>query len=69
MLEFLWVCTLAVAELRTSDYLRSFWAKERKVPLLDDYNDAISDMVIVMDSCATLGGCWAVLALLKLFGI
>ncbi|KAK1756397.1 hypothetical protein QBC47DRAFT_379871 [Echria macrotheca] len=66
--QFVWALAMAVCELRTAEYIRSFWDGERKVPLLEDYNAAIGDMAVVKDMSVALGSCWGVMVLLRVFG-
>ncbi|KAK3368714.1 hypothetical protein B0H63DRAFT_489011 [Podospora didyma] len=65
---FIWAAVLAGAEVLSSAYIKSFWADKRKVPLLDDYNEAISHTQNVMGLADVLAVGWGVLAVLKVFG-
>ncbi|KAK0717646.1 hypothetical protein B0T26DRAFT_751680 [Lasiosphaeria miniovina] len=64
----LWPAFLAGAELRASAYMKSFWADKKTVPLMDDYNDAISHSANVINLCDALAVGWGGLAVLKLLG-
>ena len=63
-----WAACLCAAELGAARYMQSFWAGVRKVPLMDDYNDAISDTHIVVDGSLRLAWCWGALAGFKMLG-
>jgi hypothetical protein len=65
----LWPVALCLADFAASGYLRSFWAKERKVPLMDEYNEAISHSMTVMGLSDVLGYLWGVGAVLMLLGL
>ncbi|KAK3369479.1 hypothetical protein B0T24DRAFT_361303 [Lasiosphaeria ovina] len=64
----LWPAFLAGAELLASAYMKSFWADKKTVPLMDDYNDAISHSANVINLCDALAVGWGGLAVLKLLG-
>ncbi|KAK0622662.1 hypothetical protein B0T14DRAFT_405133, partial [Immersiella caudata] len=53
-----WAAALCLGDFAASGYLRSFWAKERKVPLMDEYNDAISHSMTVMSLSDVLAYLW-----------
>ncbi|KAK1828765.1 hypothetical protein QBC39DRAFT_358270 [Podospora conica] len=63
-----WAGAMCVAEVRVSEYVRQFWAKEAKVPMMDDYNDAISAMMATTQLSQGLAAGWGAMAVLKLFG-
>lgn len=63
-----WAGAMCFAEVRVSEYVRRFWAKEVKVPMMDDYNDAISDMMATTDLSQVLAAGWGAMAVVKLFG-
>ncbi|TDZ32852.1 hypothetical protein C8035_v011656 [Colletotrichum spinosum] len=50
-------------------YMRSFWASKPKVPLMKDFNEAISDSMMVQDMLNPLAGAWGLLAFCKLVGL
>ncbi|KAK3331799.1 hypothetical protein B0T19DRAFT_86797 [Cercophora scortea] len=56
---------LAFMGLRTSEYMRDFWADKHKIPLMDEYNDAVSHTVHVMGLSGVLGMGWGVMAAIK----
>ncbi|KAK0639856.1 hypothetical protein B0T16DRAFT_463494 [Cercophora newfieldiana] len=62
------LAALCLGEFATSGYLRSFWAKERKVPLMDEYNEAISHSLEVMALSDALAYLWGVETLLSIVG-
>ena len=64
----LWATAMCFAGIRVSEYVRKFWVKEVKVPMMDDYNDAISDMMATTQWCKVLAAGWGGMAALKLFG-
>jgi len=64
----LWAGAMCFAEVRVSEYVRRFWAKEVKVPMMDDYNDAISDMMAATQLSQILAAGWGAMAAVKLFG-
>ena len=64
----LWAAVMCVAEVRVSAYVKAFWAGERKVPLMDDYNDAISEMMATTGLSNVLAVGWGAMAVMKLFG-
>ncbi|KAK3322796.1 hypothetical protein B0H66DRAFT_214895 [Apodospora peruviana] len=61
-----WAALLGGGELAASGYMKSFWADKRKIPLMDDYNDAVSDTVKVMGLSDALAVGWGLLAVLRL---
>ncbi|KAK3934169.1 hypothetical protein QBC46DRAFT_300286 [Diplogelasinospora grovesii] len=64
----LWAAILSAGEWFTSRYMKSFWGDKNKIPLMDDYNDAISDTVKVHDLSDALAVGWGAMAVLRLFG-
>lgn len=64
----LWAALLAAVEYGVVRYMNSFWGDKRKVPLMDDYNNAISDTAAVMGLSEALAVGWAGMAALKIFG-
>lgn len=50
-------------------YMEKFWATKASVPLLDQYNAAIQQSMDVIGLLDVLSAGWAIMALLKLFGL
>lgn len=46
--------------------MRSFWDSKAKIPLLDEYNEAISDTQTVIDMLNWVGAGWTAIAVVKL---
>ncbi len=46
--------------------MHSFWADKGKIPMMDDYNNAISETVEVMGLSDVLAVGWTCMAILKL---
>ncbi len=63
-----WPALLAAGEYSVCRYMRSVWDRKAKIPLLDDYNAAVSDTVSVIGLLDVLAVGWAVVAVLKLLG-
>ncbi len=63
-----WPLGLACAELYAARYMRSFWADKAKVPLMDEYNEAITNTATVIDLLNVLAAGWGVMGLLRVFG-
>jgi hypothetical protein len=61
-----WLVLLASGAFYVSGYMRSFWDSKAKIPLLDDYNEAISDSKTVIAILAWIGAGWTTIAVLKL---
>lgn len=49
--------------------MRTFWAKRAKVPLLDQYNDAIKQSTDVITVLNMLTAGWGILGMLEVFGL
>ncbi|KAK0711913.1 hypothetical protein B0H67DRAFT_586555 [Lasiosphaeris hirsuta] len=64
----LWAALLAAAEYSVVRYMNSFWSDKRNVPLMDDYNDAISHTTAVTGLSEVLAFGWAGMFALKTFG-
>ena len=62
--KVVWPLVLAAGEYSVCRYMRSFW----DIPLLDEYNAAVSDTVSVISYLYVLAFGWAVVAVLKLVG-
>ncbi len=63
-----WPALLAAGEYFVARYMRSFWEAKAKIPLLDEYNAAVSDTISVIGYLDVLAFGWAVVAVLKLAG-
>lgn len=46
--------------------MRSFWDSKAKIPLLDEYNEAISDTKTVIDMLNWMAAGWTAIAVCKL---
>jgi len=64
----LWPAALCLAEFVVSGYLRSFWAKEKKVPLMDEYNESIDHTMTVMRLSGALAYFWGAIVAVKALG-
>ncbi|KAL1847539.1 hypothetical protein Daus18300_013908 [Diaporthe australafricana] len=65
-LQTIWPAFLAVAlRFGASRYMHDFWATKAKVPLVDQYNAAISQSMDVIGFLDVLSVGWAVVAALK----
>ncbi|ROW00421.1 hypothetical protein VPNG_07933 [Cytospora leucostoma] len=63
-----WPAVLAVAlRFGASRYMHKFWASKAKVPLVDQYNAAISQSMEVIGLLDLLSIGWGVIAALKVF--
>ncbi|KAK0630980.1 hypothetical protein B0T17DRAFT_507410 [Bombardia bombarda] len=63
-----WAALLAAAELGASEYMKKFWGRQHKIPMMDDYNKAVSDTLRVVGLADALAVGWGFMAVLKLFG-
>jgi hypothetical protein len=61
-----WPVVLASGAFYASWYMRSFWDSKAKIPLLHDYNEAISDSETVIGTLPWIGTGWMAVALLRL---
>ncbi|POS69627.1 hypothetical protein DHEL01_v211977 [Diaporthe helianthi] len=62
----MWPAVLALGlRFGASRYMHKFWATKDKVPLVDQYNAAISQSMHVISLLDLLSAGWAVLAVLK----
>ena len=68
ILSVVWAAGMCYSELHVSGYVKGFWGKERKVPLMNDYNDAISDMMATTELSGVLALGWGLMAIVKLLG-
>ncbi|KAG6355789.1 hypothetical protein INS49_003755 [Diaporthe citri] len=65
-LRTIWPAVLAVAlRFGASRYMHNFWATKAKVPLVDQYNAAISQSMDVIGFLDLLSVGWAAVAVLK----
>lgn len=65
-LRTIWPAVLAVAlRFGASRYMHDFWATKAKVPLVDQYNAAISQSMDVIGFLDLLSVGWAAVAVLK----
>ncbi|KAK7701325.1 hypothetical protein SLS64_010368 [Diaporthe eres] len=65
-LRTIWPAVLAVAlRFGASRYMHDFWATKAKVPLIDQYNAAISQSMDVIGFLDLLSVGWAAVAVLK----
>lgn len=65
-LRTIWPAMLAVAlRFGASRYMHDFWATKAKVPLVDEYNAAISQSMDVIGLLDVLSVGWAAVAVLK----
>jgi hypothetical protein len=60
---------MSVGQYYICQYMRLFWSTKAKIPMLDEYNAAISDTVKVIGLLKLLAGGWAIIALLKIGGL
>jgi len=68
LVKVVWPLGLSFGEYWVCRYMRGFWGKKAKIPMLDEYNAAISDTVSVMGYLNVLAFGWGVIAGLKLVG-
>jgi len=68
LLKVAWPLLLGAGEYLVSRYMRSFWEQKAKIPLLDEYNAAVSDTISVIGYLDVLAFGWGVVAVLKLVG-
>lgn len=65
-----WPVVLAIAlRFGTARYMHSFWADKAKMPMLDQYNAAISLSMDVIGLVDVLSVGWGIMAVLKLLGL
>lgn len=63
----LWPVVLAVVlRFGSSKYMHDFWATKAKMPMLDQYNDAVSQSMDVIGFLDVLSVGWGIMAVLKL---
>lgn len=69
-LRCIWPALLgAVLRFGTARYMHGFWATKAKMPLLDQYNTAISQSMDVIGFVDVLSVGWGIMAVLKLVGL
>lgn len=62
-----WPAVLAVAlRFGASKYMHDFWATKAKMPMLDQYNEALSQSMEVIGFLDVLSVGWGIMAVLKL---
>ncbi|KAK2055461.1 hypothetical protein LY76DRAFT_520393 [Colletotrichum caudatum] len=64
-----WPALLAAGLAYGQQYMRGFWASKPKVPMMTDFNEAISDSMTVQDMMRPLAGAWGLVAVCKLSGL
>ncbi|KAL0936783.1 uncharacterized protein CTRU02_208997 [Colletotrichum truncatum] len=64
-----WPIILAAGLTYGHRYMRSFWVTKPKVPMMNDFNEAISDSMKVQDLLNPLAGVWGLVALCKIVGL
>ncbi|KAK1992564.1 hypothetical protein LX36DRAFT_684827 [Colletotrichum falcatum] len=69
ILAVAWPALLAAGLAYGREYMHSFWATKPKVPMMKDFNEAISDSMMVQDLMRPLAGAWALVAACKLVGL
>ena len=52
----------------SSQYMQNFWQNKAKVPLMDEYNSAITDTLNVISLSTVVAIGWGFVAVLKLTG-
>ncbi len=57
---------MASGAFYVAGYMRSFWDSKAKIPLLDEYNEAISDTKTVIDILYWIDAGWTAIAVSKL---
>ena len=61
-----WPVLMAAGGAYLTRYMRSFWDSKAKIPLLDEYNEAISDTQAVIGTMDWLVTGWSLVAFVKL---
>jgi hypothetical protein len=64
-----WAVLLCAAERFSSQYMHNFWADKAKIPLMDEYNEAISNCQNVVGLSDVLSVCWGLVAAFKTIGL
>lgn len=64
-----WPIMLAAGLTYGHQYMRNFWIYKPKVPMMTDFNEAISDSMMVQDLLNPLAGAWGLVAFCKLVGL
>ncbi|KAK2043097.1 hypothetical protein LZ31DRAFT_468973 [Colletotrichum somersetense] len=64
-----WPALLAAGLAYGQQYMRGFWASKPKVPMMTDFNEAISDSMMVQGMMRPLAGAWGLVAVCKLAGL
>jgi hypothetical protein len=64
-----WAVAMCGAEHFVSQYMHNFWADKIKIPMMDDYNEAISNSSNVVSLSDVLSVCWGLVAAFKTIGL
>ncbi|KAK2031643.1 hypothetical protein LX32DRAFT_262131 [Colletotrichum zoysiae] len=64
-----WPALLAAGLAYGQQYMRGFWASVPKVPMVKDFNEAVSDSMTVQAIMRPLAGAWGLVAVCKLAGL
>lgn len=64
-----WPVGMLAGTYWTSRYMQSFWHSKVKIPLLDEYNEAISDTAHVISGLKLAAWTWGLLALTRTLGL
>lgn len=67
--RIVWPIILAASLRFSKQYMHSFWADKAKVPMMDEYNAAISENHDVIALLDVLSAGWGMMAVLKLIGL
>ena len=67
--RIVWALLLTAGQYYVVQYMRSFWSKKVNVPMMDGYNEAISDSLSVASLLDALWIAWGILAVLSVVGI
>ena len=67
--RIVWAFLLAAGQYYVVQYMRSFWSKKGKVPMVDDYNEAISDSLNVAKLLDAVWIGWGIVAILSVVGL
>jgi len=65
----LWTGALCAGEHWAAQYMHSFWADKKPVPLVSDYNEAISGTANVIGMSDLLCTGWGTVAVLRILGL
>ncbi|KAI6383301.1 hypothetical protein MCOR25_000221 [Pyricularia grisea] len=62
----IWAAILAFGTRYAAVYVHDFWAKKHKIPMMDSYNEAISEQKNVSGMLDMIAAGWLTIALLRL---